>query len=157
MKEVAFFVNGDSVFSKDIYPYQYLLDVRSFSDSTRYNIFAKAIDASDNFTLTPVISITLFPDSFDDTPPTIVLLYPLAGSTVTGTIEIALDVFDNVIVSRVEFYVDGDLMFVDTSPPWKYSWDTTPWADGEQHTLYFKALDSSNNVGTNGPVSYIVQ
>ncbi len=29
VKEVAFFVNGDSVFSKDIYPYQYLLDVFS--------------------------------------------------------------------------------------------------------------------------------
>ena len=157
VKEVAFFLNGDSVSTQAIYPYEYLLDVRGFSDSIRYNIFAKAFDAANNFTITPPIAVTLFPDSFDDVPPTIVLLFPLAGSTVTGTVNVTVDVFDNVMVSRVEFYVDGDLMFVDTSPPWRYVWDTAPWADGGQHTLYFKALDSSDNVGTLGPVSYTVQ
>lgn len=157
VREVAFFINGDSVSTVPVYPYNYTWDVRNLSDSTRHSVYAKAFDGSGNWTLSEVISVTVFPRSADTTPPTIVLLYPLAGSTVTGITDVIVDAFDNVVVSRVEFYVDGELQFVDTSPPWKYQWDTTPWADGGNHTMYFKAVDSSGNVGNNGPVSFVVQ
>ncbi len=157
VREVAFFINGDSVATVPVYPYNYAWDVRNLSDSTRHSVYAKAFDGSGNWTLSEVISVTVFPRSADDTPPTIVLLYPEEGSTVSGITDVILDVFDNVVVSRVEFYVDGELQFVDTGAPWKYEWNTSPWADGGNHTLYFKAVDSSGNIGNNGPVTVVVQ
>jgi hypothetical protein len=156
ISQVAFFLNGDSIISIPVYPYKFLLDVSGFSDSIRYNLFAKAFDNSGNYTISGRISVTMYPKLIDTAAPTIVLLYPLEGSVLTGTVDVMLDVNDNFVVSRVEFYVDGNLVLVDTSPPWKYTWNTTPWADGGEHTLYFKAMDSSGNIGTNGPVTYTI-
>ena len=81
--------------------------------------------------------------SLDQISPTIVLLYPLEGSTLTGTVNVASDISDNVAVSRVEYFVDGGTDgnpdYVAQSAPWNFEWNTAVWADTLTHTLYIKA------------------
>ena len=73
---------------------------------------------------------------------------------------VALDVQDNVGVQRVEFYVDGGNNGAPNatvnSAPWNFDWDTSGLPLGD-HTLYFKAYDAAGNVGTSGPVGYVIE
>jgi hypothetical protein len=161
IREVAFFIDGDSVLSDSLYPYEYDWDTQDISDSTSHTIFAKAYDNSNNWTLSPVVEVTVFPRSRDVLPPIIQLMYPLAGSVISGTVTVAVDASDNIGVTRVEFYVDGGTAgnpnYSKTSPPWIYNWNTAPWANGGIHTLYIKAFDAAGNAAALGPVDLTIQ
>jgi len=160
VKEVAFFVDGDSLYSDDNYPYEYLLQVGAKLSLGEHTVFARAFDTSGNFTSSDAITINVV-SSLDQTLPTIVLLYPLAGSTLNGTVDIASDIRDNVAVARVEYFVDGGTNgspdYISSSAPWYYEWNTAAWADSASHTLYIKAYDTAGNIGTLGPISYTIE
>jgi parallel beta-helix repeat protein len=82
----------------------------------------------------------------DTTSPTAVIISPLSG-VVVGTISINASATDGTGVSKVEFYIDSNLVATDTSTPYSYSWDSTIVANGG-HTVSVKAYDTTNNVGT---------
>jgi hypothetical protein len=156
VREVAFFIDGDSVLADSIYPYEYLWPVVDFTDSTEHTVSAKVYDGSGNWAVSVPVAVTIFPRSVDRDPPVVNLLYPVADDTLTGTVNVWADVIDNFEVSYVEFYVDGVLTRTDQNPPWGFAWDTRAWADGAAHTLYIKAYDTSDNIGTQGPVTFII-
>jgi hypothetical protein len=83
----------------------------------------------------------------DTQAPTVSVTAPINGATVSGTTTVTASASDNVGVSKVDFYVDGVLKGTDTSSPYSYSWVTTSYANGS-HTVYAKAYDAANNVGT---------
>jgi hypothetical protein len=58
-------------------------------------------------------------------------------------------------VSKVEFYVDSNLLGTDTSSPYSYSWATTSYTNGA-HSLQAKAYDAANNIGSSSSVSVTV-
>ncbi|MBI2559504.1 hypothetical protein HYW20_09345 [Candidatus Woesearchaeota archaeon] len=96
----------------------------------------------------------------DTTLPTISLTSPASGATVSGTTTITATASDNVGVSKVEFYVDGNLKSTDTISPYSYAWDTTNVGThacngAHTHTLSAKAYDAAGNIGTslNVPVN----
>ncbi len=151
IQQVDFYVDGEKKGQSTSEPYSYDWNTDSYPDSTNHTIYAKATDGGNNTTTSAVVTVTVL-RSADKIPPTVLTLYPIAGSTVTGTVNVSADVQDNVGVSRVEFYVDGVLQSgaTDTSAPWGFAWDTTPQADGGTHSLYIKAYDTSGNVGTSG-------
>ena len=142
-------------------PYSYAWDTRSLAPTSQHSLFFKAIDAAGNESDNEAILFTIG-GSLDTEPPNLVLLYPQDGDTLTGTVTVAVDVSDNVGVDRVEYYVDGGQAgtglpnFVATSPPWSYDWDTNPWADGLQHTLYIRAVDTSENQTAEGPLTFTI-
>ena len=161
VREVAFFINGDSVISDTDYPYEYFWLTEDLSDSTSHGIFAKAYDLFGNWSVSPVIRVTVYPRSDDVIAPSMILLYPLAESILTGTVRVTISASDNIGVNRMEFFVDGgnnaQPHFSKTSPPWIYNWDTAAWADGATHTLFVKAYDLAGNVGSLGPIAYTIQ
>ncbi len=161
VREVAFFINGDSLISDTDYPYEYFWLTEDLSDSTSHGIFAKAYDLFGNWSVSPVIRVTVYPRSDDVIAPSLILLYPLAESILTGTVRVTISASDNIGVTRMEFFVDGgnnaQPQFSKTSPPWIYDWDTSGKADGGNHTLFVKAYDLAGNVGTLGPIAYTIQ
>ena len=118
-------------------------------------IFAKGYDAAGNIGTLPSTEVEVL-DQTDTTPPTLTLLYPSAGSTITGIVNVVVDATDNVAVDSVQFFVDGILEATDFDEPWGFSWNTAPLDSGSIHTLYMKGFDPSGNVGTAGPTSFTI-
>ena len=146
VQNVAFFVNGDSVFNDNLYPYEYDWVTTNLADSTSHSVFAKAFDQSGNWALSIPITVTVFPRG-DRTPPVLTLLYPTAGSVISGIVNVNVDASDNIGVTLIEFYVNGNLVDTINNAPWEFSWNTTTLPVGT-HALYVKGFDAAGNVGT---------
>jgi len=102
-----------------------------------------------------VISNGTAPTS-DTTPPAAAITLPRAGSTVSGSVVVAADAWDDVSVAGVRFFVDGAAMGTeDTTRPYVITWDTTKVADGP-HTLTAVARDAAGNTATSSPVTVTV-
>ena len=80
----------------------------------------------------------------DVEPPTVEIYKPEDGSYVRGVITIRAEASDDVDVDRVEFYINGSLVYTDYDAPYKYEWNTTGWADGT-YVINATAYDTSNN------------
>lgn len=91
----------------------------------------------------------------DSTPPNVTICYPNAGATVSGGVTVDVNASDNVAVSEVDLYVDGQPFANDTFLPYEFYWNTTGCSNGN-HTLMAKAHDSSNNVGQSGTSQVVV-
>ncbi|MDC0707133.1 Ig-like domain-containing protein [Stigmatella sp. ncwal1] len=91
----------------------------------------------------------------ENTPPTVVLTQPTAGTSVQDTVLLKATATDNTAVQRVEFWVNGQLLGTDTSAPYELPWNTWQSATGTA-TLVAKAFDTSANVGSSPPVSVTV-
>jgi uncharacterized membrane protein len=91
----------------------------------------------------------------DTTPPTTSITSPANNATVSGTITVTASASDNVGVVKVEFYIDSVLKSTVTTSPYNFSWNTTTVANGS-HTIFSKAYDAANNVGTSATVTVTV-
>jgi len=94
----------------------------------------------------------------DTTPPVVSIASPAGGATVSGTVGIAANASDNVMVDRVDFLVDGAVVGSLLPPengPTTFSWNTHSIANGN-HTLKASAVDSSGNTTTSSGVTVFV-
>ncbi len=71
-----------------------------------------------------------FTSAATSTPPTVLLRKPLAGAAVTGTMLMTADAVAEAGVARVEFFVDGNLVGVDTTAPYSMPYDSRGHANG---------------------------
>ncbi len=78
----------------------------------------------------------------DTTPPSVALPYPTGSSLVSGTVNVQAIAWDNVAVTQVNLYVDGNLVATPTSPPYSFTLDTSTLAPGP-HTLSAIAHDTA--------------
>lgn len=86
------------------------------------------------------------PGGIDTSPPQISFLSPAEGLSVSGTIEIAVNVQDNVGVAGVLFLVDSvDVGSERVAPPYTFSWNTSAVADGPR-VLMAVARDAAGNL-----------
>jgi len=64
------------------------------------------------------------------------------NSTVSGLVTIRASASSSEEVSKVEFYIDGELIETDTASPYSCSWDTTVCSEG-YHTIKVKVTDAA--------------
>jgi hypothetical protein len=92
------------------------------------------------------------PPAPDTKPPTVSLMSPAPGATVSGSITVSACAADNGGVAGVQFKVDGaNLGTEDTKAPYSVTWNTTTAANGS-HTLTAVARDVAGNVATSAAV-----
>jgi len=84
--------------------------------------------------------------SLDTTSPSVGIVFPTNGTTVSGTVSVNINASDASGVAKVELYVDGVLKGSDTSSPFVIAWVSTSASNGN-HTLQARAYDSVGNVG----------
>ena len=82
-----------------------------------------------------------------DNPPTVSVTNPSNGATVSGTVNVTANASDDNGVTKVEFFVDGTSIGVDTSAPYAASWNTTSYGDGA-HTVSATATDTASQTGS---------
>ena len=81
----------------------------------------------------------------DSTPPTVAIITPSQGATVTGSISVAANASDDVAVAGVQFQLDGQALGAErTSTPYSVTWNTTT-ASNATHTLTAVARDTTGN------------
>lgn len=143
--KVDYFVDGKLDFTAEEEPFEFQWIVNRLIDGSSHNIFARAYDINLNNSVSNIIRVTIRNE--DNFAPTIVILYPAEGTSFSEgePVNIAVDAQDNVGVDKVEFYIDGDLLQVDTSRPFEYEWDTTFYGDGRLHTIFIRASDFAGN------------
>jgi chitinase len=105
-----------------------------------YRFAVKAYDSDGHES--PFSNIVTTPELL---PPTVAITSPENATSVSGTVLISASATDNVGVTKVEFYINGQLLATQTTAPYVHSWDTTSSAPGV-YTLLVKAYDTAGNV-----------
>jgi len=83
----------------------------------------------------------------DTTPPEVKFISPSDGVEPGGTININIEVTDDVELEKVILYIDGKKIKEYTSAPYTYTWDSSKATEGA-HTITAEAVDKSGNVTT---------
>lgn len=91
----------------------------------------------------------------DTTPPSVTLVDPSDGATVSGALQMSAEASDDTAVAKVEYYVDGKVVAASFEEPFAASWDTTAAASGAKSVIA-KAIDQAGNSATSLPVSVTV-
>ncbi len=89
-----------------------------------------------------------------DQAPQVSVKAPLDGTEVRNDVSLEADAVDDVMVTRVEFYVN-DMLVADTLAPFITSWESTMVADGV-YAVIAVAYDEAGNVGVSDPVTITV-
>lgn len=88
--------------------------------------------------------------------PTVEIVAPLAGQSVSGLVDIEVEAGGDLAIVRVFFAVDDVEIGEDEQAPYVFEWDTAGWADGAAHSIQAAAEDDGGNVGLAESVVVIV-
>ena len=95
IREVAFFVEGDSIITDRSYPFEYYMTVTDFAEIGDLRVQAKAFDNANNWSLSAPVSVSILNTNLlDQTPPTVSILYPLTGQVVGDAVRVSVNAFD---------------------------------------------------------------
>lgn len=137
------------------YIYQWKINGLSLGNHT---FQAKAKDTYGNTGQSSVVTVQVA----DKTPPTVTINSPSPSSTLSGNINITASASDTggTNVTKVEFYVNSNLLTTDTTSPYQAVWPTTngSYPDGA-YQLTAKAYDGATpaNATTSNPLSVTVE
>lgn len=124
-------------------PFGQALDTTAFADGS-HQVTVTAVDFSGN---TQAVTITFTIDNTpapDTTKPTVTILSPVVGSTVSGTVTISANAFDDTGIKKVIFKIGKQKLGQDLTAPFQQTWDSTAFADSLQ-TIKVIAVDLANN------------
>ena len=150
---VEFYVNGTLRGTDSSSPYQHSLDTTTLTPGS-HNLMARAYDVAGNMTSSSVIAINVTAPP-DTTQPTVSITSPANNSTHSGTITVSANASDNVGVTRVEFFINGQLISTDMSSPYTASLNTNNYTNG-QYALTARAYDAANNNRTSSTVNITI-
>lgn len=135
---VVFFVNGTQYDVDTTPPYTTAIDVVSnVPDGAQLRLAAAAIDTYDRVGWSDEITVTA-----SNPPAQVAISSPSAGSTVSGTIPVAVTATPApaTAIQSVELLVNGTSVDEDSEAPWAFELDTLGLANGTA-TLVVRALD----------------
>jgi chitodextrinase len=89
-------------------------------------------------------------------PTGVAITSPANGSTVSGQTTINASAGDNVGVTTVRFYIDGQLFDTDTTAPFSTTWNTNK-VSKTTHTLYVIAVDAAGNTTQSATITVTVR
>ena len=116
--------------------------------ATTYAFTVHSTDASSNTVDSRAGVFQTLPED-DGEDPDVFVLDP---GVYEGEIVLEANASDNTDVKKVEFLIDGVLVFTDYSPPFQLNLDTSLYANGE-HGLMARAFDPAGRVDEHGRVA----
>jgi hypothetical protein len=150
---VEFYLDGATLIgSATTAPYGVTWDSTSAADGA-HTISCRAYDGAGHTADSAPAAVTIHTDV---TPPTTSITSPAAGSSVTGTVQLAASASDDLGVVRVEFYLDGTTRIgTAQTPPFTATWNTAQVTVGP-HPLTSKAYDAAGHSAVSDPVTVTV-
>lgn len=131
-------------------PYSFVFNTNTISNGS-HAFKTKSYDLANNSQTSAVVNITV-----DNQSPTVSLTSPVNGSFVEGVVNIEANASDNIAVTKVEFYVDNNLLGASTTSPYTASWDTSSLPSNSTQTLFAKAYDGVGHISQSDTVSVTV-
>lgn len=80
----------------------------------------------------------------DAAPPSVAIVSPADGATVSGTLTVVVAASDETAMGDVALAIDGIELGVDAEAPYQFDWDATAAGDGD-HELVATARDAAGN------------
>jgi hypothetical protein len=148
---VSFFLdatalNSDTVMSDGM---SCVLDTTKFTNGT-HTLKAVARDSAGAI-YNEIVSINIqntgSTTTTGNTAPTVSLMSPAAGATVSGAVAYSANATDNTGVAKVDFFVDSTALATKTAAPYSGSLDTTKLVDGT-HVVKAVATDTQGMSAT---------
>ena len=162
VSSVQFLLDGEPLGPADTAaPYKFNWTVGSTALGS-HTLAALVTDSNGDVATSPAVTVTVVSGNgggggTDTTPPTVSIINPTAGQTVSGTTPVAANAIDDVAVASVQFFLDGKALGNPvTTAPYAVSWDTTSATNGS-HMLSAQATDTSGNIGKSTNVTVTVQ
>lgn len=149
---IQFFVNGALQGFDTAAPYEQTWNTSGLAPGS-YTLVAKAVDAGGNVTESSAVSVQV--TATDTAAPTVSLTAPQNSMVVSGSTTVSATATDDVGVSRVEFYRNGELIYAGNSAPFSFNWNTASVANGV-HTLVAKAYDAAGHAAQTSDISVLV-
>ena len=88
--------------------------------------------------------------------PTVEVVQPVNGATVSGNVGIVAQADDDFGVEKVEIYIDDTLHAEIFIEPYEYSWNTLALPDNSSHDIQARAYDAADNEGVSPVVTVTV-
>ncbi|HRK56436.1 MAG TPA: Ig-like domain-containing protein [Burkholderiaceae bacterium] len=88
----------------------------------------------------------------DTVAPSVTIVSPNVGGTVSGLVPVDVSAADDVAISHVELSVNGTVLASDSVAPFAFSWDSTGVANGMAN-LVAVAFDAAGNSTTSSSVA----
>ena len=158
VKKTEFYVNG-LLKNEDIAaPFSYRWNTSTLANGN-YVLTAKAYDLAGNSKLSDPIGVVVDSSYVDAVAPAARISAPAAGSVVRGIIGVTATANDNLLVTKIEFYINGKFVSSCNGSDCYFSWNTkstaTPYPDGN-YTLTAKAYDVAGNIGVSPAIGVTV-
>ncbi len=144
MHKVWIYLDGILIGEVTKRPYQIPLNIAPYQDNLAHVMQAAAMDKSENIGYSPLVTFVIS-DSPDIVDPTVTIVNPQDGQIVEGIVRISAIADDERSIQKVAFFIDGDSVGENSAYPYNYTWNTEPYADSTDHTIYAKAFDGGNN------------
>jgi len=153
--QVELYIDGVLFATDSTVPYSFAWDTTQTSDGT-HTLQALAYDAAGNSKASNSVSVTVNNFVSDTTPPSVAIVLPTNGITVSKTAKIKVKAGDNVQVQQVGIYVDGSrigsaICSASSCSP-SFNWNTSKISKG-MHTLSADASDSAGNISMSSSVT----
>ncbi len=157
VETMMLYIDGQQVATQKGNSLSYQWNTTSIADNRDHYIMALARDKSGNTGFSPMVRVRVVKGSQPDTlAPIITILHPVSGQVVQDTVNIITQVNDRSAISKVEFYIDGNLEFTDLAAPFRYAWDVSDLVNGSLHTVFAMAYDENGYSGVSPTVTVTV-
>ncbi len=147
---VSFSVDGVQQGTNTTSPFTFSWNSTTVANGSHL-LSATASDAAGNSS-TASVTVTVNNPVPDTTAPNVEIDSPTNGSTVRSNISVEVTVSDNVAVTKVELYVNGELTSTSKSDPFVTKWYAKRERPGT-YNLQCKAYDAAGNVGFSSVVT----
>jgi subtilisin family serine protease len=142
---VKLYADGVLVGTDNVAPFSFSFDSNKVSNGD-IAFTADAYDAAGNEGSSDTYWLTIdnVPDVADTVAPSVTIFNPANGSTMSGTIAIGVTATDNIAVTKLALYIDGQLKAQVSGSTLSYNWNSRKVATGA-HTIMTKAFDAAGN------------
>jgi len=138
---VEFLLDGSVVGAATASPYSFPWDTTTVADAS-HMLQTVAYDAAGNIGLSATVTVSVSNQVASNL--TVAITSPRNGATVPRNqkVTISAAATDTVAVTKVEFYVDNNLLGTATTAPFNYPWKV-PAKPGAAHKIQAKAYDAA--------------
>ncbi len=120
---------------------EHCLKLSNLESATTYHFLVESQDSSGNSVSSRDLNFETLSPSDDENPS----LFLLVSDTLSGKATISADAQDNTGVDRVVFFLDGEPVFTDFSPPFEWQCDTGVLGEGS-HNIRAETSDIAGNI-----------
>ena len=154
VSKVELYHNSDLFNTDNTYPYEASWDTQAETEDSEHIWYAKAFDTSNLISQSQ--SIAVYINNEDNILPTGFIAQPYAGQSVSGNVEILISAFDNIGVTSVDLYINGESIVSLAESPYSYLWNTENYSEDNEHFISAKINDEHGNFFNLQPIAVTI-